>query len=137
MTREWQDTLTELDTIDGQNGDVRVFSEGDGSAASPYIITTPEALYSVRYAPSANYKLGTDIDLDMFNADMGAYVYHGWLPIGTVDFSTGYDNPNMSKIFSGNFDGGGHTVSNIIVDVMPDSARRCSGTCSRVHYRRK
>lgn len=113
---------TELDTIDGVRGDVKVFAGGDGSASSPYIITTPEALYSVRYAPSADYKLGEDIDLDMFNADMGAYVYHGWLPIGTVDFSTGYDKPNMSKIFSGNFDGGGHTVSNIIVDVMPDSA---------------
>ncbi len=113
---------TELDTIDGQKGDVRVFADGDGSAASPYIIKTPEALYSVRYAPSADYKLGADIDLDMFNMDMGAYIYHGWLPIGTVGFSTGYDNSDMLKIFSGNFDGDGHTVSNIIVDVMPDSA---------------
>lgn len=48
---------TELDTIDGVRGDVKVFAGGDGSASSPYIITTPEALYSVRYAPSADYKL--------------------------------------------------------------------------------
>lgn len=52
---------------------------------------------------AAEYLLGSDIDLSEYAA---AYHNQGWRPIGTVERDTIYR-------FTGTFDGGGHTISNM------------------------
>jgi len=52
---------------------------------------------------AAEYLLGSDVDLSEYAA---AYHNQGWRPIGTVERDTIYR-------FTGTFDGGGHTISNM------------------------
>ena len=80
---------------------------GTGTANDPYLITSAEELAGLAYGVNSNtlntsdkyFKLTADINL-------GA---HLWEPIG---FSTG----SSSHWFDGNFDGDGHTISNMGVD---------------------
>lgn len=76
------------------------FSGGDGSTANPWQITTIAQLDSVRNYPDSNYVLMNDLDFtgsyyDTANSD------EGWLPVST---------------FSGNFNGAGHTISNLYIN---------------------
>ncbi len=81
--------------------------EGDGTEENPYIIRKPIDLYvmAARINDSfyssfklAYYKLVEDIDLK------GEKLY----VIG--------NNPDSEYVFCGNFDGGGHTISNFYID---------------------
>ncbi|WP_158289641.1 S-layer homology domain-containing protein [Paenibacillus flagellatus] len=72
------------------------FSEGDGSSATPYIVTTASQLNDIRNYLSSHFKLGADIDLSGYASGSG------WEPIGT------YTAP-----FTGTFDGQDHTVTGL------------------------
>lgn len=72
---------------------------GTGTQLDPYIITTPQDLYDVRNNMTAYYELGADIDMSSWG---------NWTPIG-----------NTGSPFNGYFDGKGHTISNLLIDVLP------------------
>ncbi len=80
------------------------FQTGDGSAASPFGITTAEELEKLAALVNANnatynaayYRLGANIDLSSIS---------NWTPIGT-----------QSNPFKGTFDGNGKTISNMTID---------------------
>jgi hypothetical protein len=86
-----------------------VFAGGDGTEEHPYVITTPEGLSAVRENLSAHYRLNADIDLS--GAD--------WTPIGAFtpegDSDAERKIPVKDDAFTGVFDGGSHTVSNLVV----------------------
>lgn len=71
--------------------------QGEGTQASPYIITTPGELDMVRKYPEAYFVLGNDIDMASF---------------------TGVNMQGFNSIpeFKGNFDGKGHFIENIIIN---------------------
>jgi hypothetical protein len=85
------------------------FSGGDGSQATPYLISTPEELaYLAQQTNLASsfttgkfYKLTADIELNS-NA---APTTNAWIPIGTA-----------AQKFAGNFDGDNHVISNIYIN---------------------
>ncbi|WP_312636269.1 S-layer homology domain-containing protein [Oscillibacter sp.] len=115
---------TELDSINGAPGSVRIFAEGDGSTNTPYQISNAAGLYAVNYGLDKNYKL---ID----NIDLGATFYHRWQPIGVllygedVNMTTGA--MDLTKAFSGTLDGGGKTISNVTVDASADETMMAPG----------
>lgn len=84
---------------DSSNG----FSGGDGTSENPYQISTAKQLDNVRDSLSSHYILNADIDLSAVD----------WRPIGS-------DEP-----FTGVFDGNGHTVRNVIVNI--ESTRTSTG----------
>lgn len=72
-----------------------------------YEISTAEQLDEVRNDLSANYVLTGDIDISE---------YENWVPIGNVtydDINNETGDMDSSKLFSGNFDGNGHTISGL------------------------
>jgi len=75
---------------------------GLGTAASPFIISTPEDFNSVRDNLSAYYELGNDIDMSEFG---------NFEPIGTNVLS-----------FVGEFDGKGFKISNLTIIATVDWA---------------
>lgn len=86
---------------------VKLFDEGDGTEANPYVITTMGGLQQMRFMPSAHYVLGTDIDA-------------AGTPVAFPEFD-----------FSGSFDGLGHSISNLLLDgnsLFPAVARPASAT---------
>ena len=77
---------------------------GDGTAASPYIITDAAGLAQLAAEVNAGdakagkyYVLGNDIDLS---------TYGNWTPIGT----------NATNSFKGTFDGAGYTISGLFIN---------------------
>jgi hypothetical protein len=78
-----------------------VFAGGNGTAECPYLIETADQLNRVRDNLDAHYRLIADIDL-------AGSDYPNWEPIGN----------NTSK-FNGSFDGGGHTIFNLVIN-RPD-----------------
>ena len=90
-------------------GSAAVFAGGDGTEEHPYVITTPEGLAAVRDNLSAHYRLNADIDLS--GAD--------WTPIGAFTPEGNSDAerkiPVKENAFTGVFDGGSHTVSNVLI----------------------
>ena len=95
------------------------FQRGDGSAGSPYLICTYTQLDEIRNDLGAHYELGQDIDAssswsvgaDACTAYDGSTVptttpCTGWVPIG-----------NQSARFLGYFEGGGHIISNLYINV--------------------
>jgi len=77
---------------------------GDGTAASPYVITDAAGLAQLAVEVNAGdakagkyYVLGNDIDLS---------AYGNWTPIGT----------NATNSFKGTFDGAGHTISGLYIN---------------------
>ena len=91
--------------------DDSVFAGGSGTAEDPWQIADAEQLDHVRDDLTASYVLTADIDLGS---------YESWQPIGT--FRSRSDAPEDAEIphpdfaFSGSFDGGGHTISNLTVN---------------------
>jgi hypothetical protein len=90
------------------------FAGGDGSASDPYIINEPIHLYNLAWLQYLGY----------FNqADNGAYMQVYFALGGDVDMSNAFGNdwtlpPIGTSVhpFIGNFDGGNHTISNLMVD---------------------
>ncbi len=83
------------------------FSGGDGSELSPYEITTIEELNAVRDYMDDNFILMNDLDLYDATREGGDFWNDGagWEPIG-----------NDINKFTGNFDGDGHTISNLFIN---------------------
>ena len=75
-------------------------------------VYTIEDLYCVRNNLEANYILMNDIDLTEATAEGGDWNYggRGWNPIGSNDI---YSN----NAFSGTFDGNGHVVKGMNIDI--------------------
>ena len=92
------------------------FKSGDGSEADPFVISTAEQL--IGFAESVdngeNY-LGKYIVLD---SDIDLSGIENWNPIG----AEGSASKNLDKIFAGNFDGCGHTISGLKIHNDADSA---------------
>lgn len=85
-----------------------VFSSGEGTAAEPYAITTPEQLNGLRFYTGEG---GEDTYFELMGAiDLSDPDFiddaSGWVPIGT----------SSSAPFAGTFDGNGFTVSNLFID---------------------
>ncbi|WNY23929.1 hypothetical protein MmiHf6_12530 [Methanimicrococcus hongohii] len=80
---------------------------GSGTSDDPYQIENAMQLNKVRYGLDRNYLLTADIDLE--NKE--------WQPIGAYVPSEDDDElPVLEAAFTGTFDGGDFTISNIIVD---------------------
>ena len=92
-----------------KNEPAAIFDGGDGTEEHPYVITTPEGLSAIRDNMGAHYRLNADIDLS------GAE----WTPIGAFTPEGGSDAerkiPVKEDAFTGVFDGGSHTVSNLLI----------------------
>lgn len=79
-----------------------VFAGGEGTKENPYQITSVKELQQMNKNLNAYYVLKNDIDLK------GA----SWESIGGVTLKNMSSN-DMSKSFSGSFNGKGHTISNV------------------------
>lgn len=114
VSMAWYQSLNKA-SINGEQGYTAsaYFAGGDGSSASPYVINQPIHLYNLAWLQYLGYfnqtkdgaykqtyfVLGADLNMSTSTIN--------WTlpPIGTTD------NP-----FIGNFDGGGYTISNLVVD---------------------
>ena len=92
-----------------------VFSGGNGTEASPYEISDLATLEAFREYVNAGsgageyFKLTADIDMsEKYGADIGGSEV-SWTPIG-----------NGIVPFTGNFDGGGHTISGLYINSTSD-----------------
>ena len=87
------------------------FEGGSGTAEDPWQIATAEQLNRVREDLTAHYILTADIDLSD---------YENWEPIGAFqslsDAPEDAEVPHPDYAFTGSFDGGGHTISNLTVE---------------------
>lgn len=85
------------------------FAGGYGTYDAPYLIKTTENLNNIRKDLYASYRLENDIIFTSsdFSKKEGIYYNNGnhWEPIG-----------NNENPFYGNFDGGGHVVSGLMID---------------------
>jgi hypothetical protein len=88
-----------------------VFADGSGTTEDPYQIATAAQLDEVRYYLNSSFILTADIDL---------LNYENWQPIGTFEsLSTAPEDAEVPKpaiAFTGNFNGNGYTISNIVID---------------------
>ncbi|MCD9026342.1 GLUG motif-containing protein [Cohnella silvisoli] len=77
------------------------FAGGSGTAGDPYVIVTVDQLQAMNEDLSAHYVLGADIDASVTSTwNSGA----GFVPIGS-----------LSTNFTGVFDGGGNSISNLFI----------------------
>ena len=90
-----------------------IFEEGDGTAKSPYQITTAEQLDQVRNYLDKHFILTEDIDLSG---------YENWEPIGMFqplsEKEEDAETANPKVAFTGNFDGNGHTSRSSIEKIQ-------------------
>jgi hypothetical protein len=102
-------TLAGCDT--GGGPEELTFSGGSGTQADPWQITTAEQLNAVRNNLDGHFILTANIDLSG---------YPNWDPLGQFapasDRPEDAENPDLAKVFSGSFDGKGHTISNITIN---------------------
>jgi len=98
-----QESTTEYDGEPREKvgSDYFSFEGGDGSSENPYKVMTAEQLYMVRNNLSGHYLQVADIDLDILPYNSGV----GWTPIG-----------NITTPFEGKYDGGGFTISNLLIN---------------------
>ena len=84
------------------------FAGGTGTEDNPYLISTAEGLSAIADDLSACYRLDADIDLSGVD----------WTPIGSFTHTgdADPDRPDAANAFTGIFDGGSHTISNLTVD---------------------
>ena len=91
--------------------------KGSGTAKDPYMITNQSQLEEVNNDRAAYYKLGNDLTLT-----------GTWVPIGGFINSKGDgETPDEDAAFSGVFDGGGKTISNLTVGSAGSPAVMCGG----------
>ncbi len=87
-----------------------LFAGGAGTAEDPWQIATAEQMDHIRDDLTAHYVLTDDIDLSSCG---------NWMPIGTFqplsDAPEDAEIPHPDYAFTGTFDGGGHTISNLMV----------------------
>lgn len=85
--------------------------ETDGEVSIP--VHTIEELYNIRDDLTAKYVLMNDIDLTSATAKGGDWDFEGrgWNPIGSDDIYA------ADKTFSGTFDGNGHSIKGMRIDV--------------------
>ena len=99
------------------NGKCELWTRGEGTAESPYLIESAENLAFLSYMCAAGYdtyglhfRLTTDIDLncseDRLWNPIGVYLYNDY----QTGCTTGYQ---MYRVFRGSFDGGGHCIYNL------------------------
>jgi len=74
-----------------------LFAGGSGTQGDPYLVATAEQLNNVRQSPAAHYRQTADIDLGSAPYSSG----DGWEPIAA---------------FIGSYDGGGFTISNLVIN---------------------
>ncbi len=80
--------------------------QGSGTENAPYVITTADQLAGIKNNLGAYYKLGANITLT-----------ENWEPIGTFEAANeDGETPDMSKAFTGVFDGDGKTISGLKVN---------------------
>jgi hypothetical protein len=81
-------------------------SSGDDDVTK---ISTAEQFSAIRNQLDGHYVLEADIDLSG---------YDNWEPIGFFEAVSEDEpeSPNLAKVFSGTFDGNGHTISNVIIN---------------------
>ena len=98
-----------VDVWDGTRA-TNPYASGSGTSGDPYLVRTAEQLAQLAYKVNSGtaytglyFKLMDDIDLDNRN----------WTPIGKSD-----------KPFSGNFNGNGHSVTNLSVQT---TTNKCAG----------
>lgn len=90
------------------------FAGGAGTADDPWQIETAEQLLAINDDLRASYILTADIDLS---------VYENWPMIGMYvmdENSPEGEDPIPELAFTGTFDGDGHTISNLTIDVSED-----------------
>ena len=86
------------------------FAGGEGTAENPYLIETKEHLNNVRNHLDAHYKMIADIVFTNADFAEGGDFYNdgqGWIPIGV----------DSNKNFTGIFDGNGHTIKGLYVNI--------------------
>lgn len=79
------------------------FSGGNGTSGNPYLISNVNDLYNVRNYLNAYFLQTTDINLNVSPYNTG----EGWVPIG-ID--------QVDSRFTGNYDGGDHTIFNLYIN---------------------
>ena len=80
--------------------------DGEGTTADPYIIATAADLYE--FAIKVNE--GDNTACAVLTADITLLIDTNWTPIG-----------NDSNQYNGTFDGGGHTITGLKVDIQSDN----------------
>ena len=102
-----RDSVQETADGNGVQETSGAFAGGSGTAADPYRIATAEQLRTLGAGVNGGAENGyagtyflLDADLNLAGAD--------WTPIGSAEDMDGH-----TTVFQGDFDGGGHTVSNL------------------------
>ncbi len=88
------------------------FAGGNGTASTPYLISTPQQLDSVRHyldRPDLYFKLTQNIDLSGYDTDTIS-ANGNWTPLG------GYIDWENNPGFRGHFDGNGFSVLNMFIN---------------------
>jgi predicted small secreted protein len=92
-------------------------TDGGGDDDGITKISTAEEFNAIRNRLDGHYVLEEDIDLSG---------YENWDPIGTFQPASedpeDAETPDPAKVFSGTFDGNGHTISNITINRPSDMA---------------
>ncbi|MEF3313803.1 S-layer homology domain-containing protein [Paenibacillus sp. GYB004] len=96
-----------LDELESDPFDVKPPFAGNGTAADPYQIDSPDRLNEVRYYMDAHYRQTADIDFAGTRYQDG----DGWYPIGEGMIENGYVR---YEPFTGTYDGGGFMIRNLI-----------------------
>lgn len=105
------------------------FSAGSGTADDPFVIATGAELAFLATSVNdpvpnnfrtAHFKLATNIDLN--NID--------WTPIGYTEPSTSVPDTYVGQSFGGHFDGNGHLVYNLKVNVTDEKSAGLFGAAS-------
>ena len=103
-------------------GNTTEFAGGSGTAEDPYLVSTIEHLYNVRNYMDSHFKMTNDIDLTEATAEGGDWDYggRGWNPIGSGDTYS-------ADAFSGVFDGNGHSVIGMRINLTSSNATGKTG----------
>ncbi|AQQ72299.1 hypothetical protein SMSP2_02682 [Limihaloglobus sulfuriphilus] len=102
LTDDWFKVTVRLDLTAPEG----TYDGGSGFYADPYQIATPQQLDAIRYYPQdwdKYFVLTADIDMSGYSYDTALIAYD------TVSGNSGFDGEQ----FTGNFNGDGHTISNL------------------------
>lgn len=79
-------------------------SEGKGTVSNPYVIKTPEELYSINNLLDKHFVLGNDIDMTDATQKLGGFAYNngeGWNGIGS--FNSRSFNGSLNGYYNGRY----------------------------------